>query len=129
MHAVCGNHLQIAELLLMEGADPNIQDSGNGFTPLHVCARKTGRIQLAKLLMSKGADAAQCDNDNLSPSYWAKECRNSQYLAINGIPEPEEPSLDDLLAGLQEAKTERERILKPPKKAGKGKKGGKKKKK
>ena len=128
MHAVNGNHLQIAELLLMEGADPNVHDSGNGFTPLHVCARMSGRTQLAKLLMSKGADAAQCDKDNLSPSYWAKECRNAPFLAIKGIPEPEEPSLDDLLAGLQEAQNERERILKPPKKEKKGK-GGKKKKK
>ena len=124
MHAVSQNHIQIAELLLQEGADPNVQDSGNGFTCLHICARTTSRLQLAKLLMSKGGDIEQCDKDNLSPSYWAQECRNVQFLAIKGVPEPEEPSLDDLLAGLQEAHAERLRILKPPAKA---KKGGKKK--
>ena len=129
LHSVVGNHLQIVELLLQEGADPNVQDSLNGFTALHICARMPGRIQLAKLLMSKGADIEQCDHDNLSPSYWAKECRNSQFLSIQGVPEPEVPDLDDLLAGLQEKQAERERILKPPKKEGKGKKGGKKKKK
>ena len=194
LHSVVGNHLQIVELLLQEGADPNVQDSLNGFTALHICARMPGRIQLAKLLMSKGADIEQCDHDNLSPSYWAKECRNTQFLSIQGmrvcfskkkymivffysfstmkifiytldsqilhiyifnylhgtttlfffsnyifwtfliiqiqgVPEPEVPDLDDLLAGLQEKQAERERILKPPKKEGKGKKGGKKKKK
>ena len=50
-------------------------------------------------------------------------------ILIQGVPEPEVPDLDDLLAGLQEKQAERERILKPPKKEGKGKKGGKKKKK
>ena len=128
MHAVSKNHIQIAELLLQEGADPNVQDAGNGFTALHICARLPGHIQLAKLLMSKGGDIEQCDRDNYSPSYWAKECRNSQFLQIQGVPEAEEISLDDLLAGLQEAQAERNRILKPPAKAG-GKKGGKKKKK
>ena len=85
LHSVVGNHLQIVELLLQEGADPNVQDSLNGFTALHICARMPGRIQLAKLLMSKGADIEQCDHDNLSPSYWAKECRNTQFLSIQGM--------------------------------------------
>lgn len=128
LHAVAQNHIAIVELLLQEGADPNVQDTA-GYTCLHICARTPGRLQMAKLLMAKGADIEQCDNDDLSPSYWAKETRNLQFLQISGVPEPEEPSLDDLLAGLQEAHAERLRILKPPAKAGKGKKGGKKKKK
>jgi ankyrin repeat protein len=128
LHAVAENHIQIAELLLQEGSDPNVCDAGQGFSCLHLCARRN-LIQMAKLLMAKGADIEQCDKDNLSPSYWAKECRNENFLQIRGVPEPEEPSLDDLLAGLQEAQAERERILKPPAKAGGKKKGGKKKKK
>ena len=49
-------------------------------------------------------------------------------MAIRGVPEPEEPSLDDLLAGLQEADARRNAILNPPK-APKGDKKKKKKKK
>jgi hypothetical protein len=126
-HAVRGNHLQITELLLSQGADPNAQETGNGFTPLHHCARTRGLCDMAKLLMAKGADVSQCDNDGRSPSYWAKECTNPDFLAIRGVPEPEEPSLDDLLAGLQEASAYRNAILNPPK-APKGDKKKKKKK-
>ena len=60
-HAVRGNHLQITELLLLQGADPNAQETGNGFTPLHLCTK--GLCNMAKLLMAKGADISQCDND------------------------------------------------------------------
>ncbi len=129
-HAVRGNHLQIVELLLSQGSDPNAQETGNGFTCLHFCARQKGLQDMAKLLMAKGADVSQCDNDNCSPSYWAKETGNAAFLAIRGVPEPEAPSLDDLLAGLQERDALRNAILNPPKSGGGGgkKKKGKKKK-
>ena len=44
---------QLAELLLEQGADPNIQDVRMKFTALHMACR-LGHLELVELLLKKG---------------------------------------------------------------------------
>ena len=53
INAALGNELEIAEVLLSQGADVMARNSG-GFTPLHAAAF-SGSLPIAKLLLEKGA--------------------------------------------------------------------------
>ena len=56
--------IQVVELLLSQGADPNAQQA-NGFTCLHICARKGQKhIEIAKMLLAKGADPEQVTEES-----------------------------------------------------------------
>ncbi len=48
-----GGHLEIAKVLLANGANPNAQS--NWGTPLHISARR-GHLEIAKILLQHGAD-------------------------------------------------------------------------
>ncbi|MBM3150713.1 MAG: ankyrin repeat domain-containing protein [Chloroflexi bacterium] len=59
--AVAGGHTRLAELLLENGADPLLRQSG-GFMPLHAAAQN-GQEDMIRLLLLNGADLqAQCDD-------------------------------------------------------------------
>ena len=103
IHSVKGNHLQITELLLAHGSDPNETDTG-GLTPLHYCGRLADHESMARLLLSKGADPNRLDKDGFNCAYWAKECGNKSFLRIKNIPEVEAPGLEDLVTRLLEKK-------------------------
>lgn len=53
--ATSGPHEAVIELLLEEGADPNIRCEGDWAFPLHFVAEK-GRLDLVRLLIEHGAD-------------------------------------------------------------------------
>lgn len=53
-----------AELLLRNGADPNIQD-GDGRTPLHIAFTKSNEI-LARILLGNGANPDIADKEGVA---------------------------------------------------------------
>ena len=63
--AASWGHMEIAELLIDNGADVNVK-SGFGQTPLHWAAGNEGR-QVAELLIAKGADVNAKDDYGNTP--------------------------------------------------------------
>lgn len=53
-YAVANNHLEIAANLLLCGADPNVQDVPNGYTPLHLAAKNDHALLIALLVGNRG---------------------------------------------------------------------------
>jgi ankyrin repeat protein len=61
--AVAGCHLEIAHMLLHNGANPNMAQTG-GYTPLHGAAQN-GQLELVQLLLEHGANVdAEADDGN-----------------------------------------------------------------
>lgn len=59
--AAAGRHLEVAQILLKHGADPNARQAG-GFTPLHAAAQN-GHLDMIRQLLLAGADLqARADN-------------------------------------------------------------------
>jgi len=83
-------HLKIAEYLLEQGANPNLQDS-DGMTPLHWAIRASNP-QVARLLLSRGADPNIQNKGDDTP--FAMALRLKQYglfevfLAHGASPNP-----------------------------------------
>ncbi|CAH1245295.1 ANKRD39 [Branchiostoma lanceolatum] len=61
-YASRSGHLEVCDLLLQRGADPNSQTRSGGVTPLHRAAY-CGHVAVVKLLLRKGANPAVCDGD------------------------------------------------------------------
>jgi ankyrin repeat protein len=64
-------HTEVAHLLLQAGAIVNEQGPANGMTPLHDAVFR-GRVDVAKLLLSFGADAKLKDYSGRTPKDLAK---------------------------------------------------------
>ena len=62
--------LELTELLLERGADPNATQEG-GFTPLHAAAQH-GDLDLARLLLARGADPGAETDDGRTPAAIAR---------------------------------------------------------
>ena len=62
-------HVEIARLLLQNGADVNARDD-NGFTPLHIAAMH-GHVDILHLLVEYGADLEAQDNIGRRTLYYA----------------------------------------------------------
>ncbi|MFC1763443.1 ankyrin repeat domain-containing protein [Planctomycetota bacterium] len=71
--AVCANRKHILELLIAKGADPN---PGRGWSPLHMTTFYYRRLEMAKVLLSHGADPFK------SPSYTIKGPWDPMHYAI-----------------------------------------------
>jgi ankyrin repeat protein len=56
----------MVEVLLIHGAEVNVQDNG-GDTPLHDAARR-GQKDIVELLLAKGADTNARDNSGRTPA-------------------------------------------------------------
>ena len=78
------NNIEITELLLMNGADPDIADN-NGFTSLHRC----DSLEMIKLLIRYKADINKMDKKNdlafLSFAIWRKDYELVKFLVDNGV--------------------------------------------
>lgn len=66
--------------LLDAGSDPNAQDV-EGQTPLH-CAAMCGHEEVARELLSQGANVALCDDEGLT----AAQCAPSQWTWLKELP-------------------------------------------
>ena len=55
MIATVGGYVDVVELLLKNGADPNVKNS-NGITPLHEAAKDKSAPNVIKTLIAHGAD-------------------------------------------------------------------------
>lgn len=72
LHSACAiSHLELAKLLLENGADVNARQS-SGVTPLHSAAHN-GQLALAQLLVTSGADVSAKTDDGQTPSMMAEE--------------------------------------------------------
>jgi ankyrin repeat protein len=76
--AAAAKELEIARLLIANGADVNARQVEMGFTPLHEAAGN-GHIEFAKLLIEKGADVNLKTNDGKTPLAFAVE-RHQQAM-------------------------------------------------
>jgi RNA polymerase sigma factor (sigma-70 family) len=84
-HAAAGGYLGIIDLLLVDKADVNAQETNKyGGTPLHWAVRQ-GRVDAVKHLLSKGADPK------------AVNARNSQTLLHTAARHTDDPALIELL--------------------------------
>ena len=69
--------INCAVLLLEAGANPNIPESGDGWTPLIVCIRVTKNIDNVRLLLSYGADQRISSHVGRNAWVYAKQLRRS----------------------------------------------------
>ena len=72
------------EKFLLHGGDPTLKDK-NGFTCLHVAARE-GKLEIAKLLISKGVDPNIRDGYGFSAAYWARQNKHTKIGEL--LPNP-----------------------------------------
>jgi ankyrin repeat protein len=63
--AVAGGHLEITNLLLEAGANPNVHEGG-GHTPLHTAAQN-GDVELVRCLIFGGADLEAINSNHEKP--------------------------------------------------------------
>eukprot|EP00164_Ancoracysta_twista_P004443 GFYU01005996.1.p1 GENE.GFYU01005996.1~~GFYU01005996.1.p1 ORF type:complete len:233 (+),score=69.09 GFYU01005996.1:154-852(+) len=124
-YAVKARRLQIANVLLDSGANPNIPDS-LGFLPLHLAARD-GSLDMTVTLIAKGADVTREDKGGKTAYYWAKQMQHANIMGL--LPEVKYNPLQHMERVQQATLAAMPSTEKKKKKGGKGKKGGKKKKK
>ena len=81
-NAAVENHIEVIEILLGRGADPNVQNIA-GDTPL-ICATKYagGKAATVKLLVDAGTNAALKDDDGMTALDYAKEKGQKEAVAL-----------------------------------------------
>lgn len=87
--------LEITEILLKLGADPNAKRILNGNTKLHMLAKhNTSKIELCKLLLKYGADLNLKNHDGQTVTQIAEETGADEMLSIfNAVEDLKEPDL------------------------------------
>jgi predicted Fe-Mo cluster-binding NifX family protein len=79
--ALAGKHFQTAELLRLNGADPNAQ-CDNGNTPLHSAA-SYGDVEMVQVLLNMEADVNIRNNDGRSPLNYI----SARFITIPNFPQ------------------------------------------
>ena len=73
LHIAAQNgYLEIVELLLEHGANPNVQDN-DGRTPLHYAVENC-HVDVARVLLDHGADPTIRDNEGMTPLDYSSNC-------------------------------------------------------
>jgi ankyrin repeat protein len=78
--AASGRHVDVVEILLAAGADPNARQSG-GWTPLHSGAHN-GDVATVALMITAGADLEAVNDDGASVLALARESGDAATLAV-----------------------------------------------
>jgi ankyrin repeat protein len=78
--AASGRHVDVVEILLAAGADPNARQSG-GWTPLHSGAHN-GDVATVALMITAGADLEAVNDDGASVLALARESGDAATLAL-----------------------------------------------
>ena len=95
--AVMWGNVEVATLLLDEGADPNPVNQLSGATPLHVLAASnkdaSRRLQCAALLVDRGGDPLRLNADGHAPH---------QAVQVDGVVPPDAEALRDFLEAAAE---------------------------
>jgi len=79
--AAMGWHADIVWLLLLRGADPNVQD-GIGHTPLHLAVKTKPCVDVAKILLEAGADPNIQDAYGRTPLHYAVFHDNPRIISL-----------------------------------------------
>lgn len=80
--AAAGRHLQIVNLLIRHGADPNVREQ-NGFTPLHAAAQN-GDVDIIRALLMGGADLTLKSTDGKTAMDVAMEAGHEKATILLG---------------------------------------------
>lgn len=75
-----GEHVELVQLLLHHGADPNATQHG-GYTPLHETAQN-GFFTVTRLLLESGADASIRTSDGKTARQLAEEQGHTELAAL-----------------------------------------------
>ena len=86
--ATYGEHPEVVELLLENGADLNARNE-KGWTALHVAAL-CGNTRVIKILLGRGADVNARDHEDVSPLHMAAEsgCYDAARLLLVSMADP-----------------------------------------
>ncbi|KAK7495784.1 hypothetical protein BaRGS_00013004, partial [Batillaria attramentaria] len=78
--AIYNNHTRTARVLIMHGADVNVK--GSGITPLYLAA-VYGQIEIAKLLIRRGADVNQnLEEGRVTPLHVVSESGRTEFAIL-----------------------------------------------
>ncbi|HXK50025.1 MAG TPA: ankyrin repeat domain-containing protein [Clostridiales bacterium] len=100
MIAVNRGSVDIAQLLLNNGADPDIKDTAYGRSALHIAASK-GYDKIAALLISEGADVNITEKNGQTPLYSALYHGNDRIAKLLIKNKAENKVINDLQKGLE----------------------------
>jgi uncharacterized protein len=78
--AAAGGHERIVDMLLKNGADPNVREQG-GYTPLHAAAQN-GDLATIRTLIYGGADLASKSNNGQTPLDLALEAGHEEATKL-----------------------------------------------
>jgi ankyrin repeat protein len=121
----------MVQLLLENGADPNMIDNNGGTSPLHECVQN-GNIDVARLLLDHGAridmQSASIGHTALMDAVWNKRLNMVRYLLSRGanlnIKSPrgytamdiaKKDNIKEIIAALNEEEAKRDAIIKQQK--------------
>ena len=79
--AISYDNIEIVKYLIDEGIDVNITNRRSRFTPL-MAAACYGRVDVAKLLIEKGADKSAVDSKGISVIDFARKMNKKSILAL-----------------------------------------------
>jgi len=80
-YAACSGHIEIARLLISNGADVNARAESTGMTPLF-CASTLGHIEVVELLINNNADINIKDGRGHTPIYGAIISRHQNTVKL-----------------------------------------------
>jgi ankyrin repeat protein len=71
------------KLLLEHGANPNIQEDINGYTPLHYAVEDCF-VDVVRVLLDHGADPTIRDNEGRTPLDYGSDCKEIREMLRRG---------------------------------------------